>query len=100
MVGIKIRNVCSWTALCLLFYPRNLNPISSQFSRVESEISLIHHQLSHNREEIEDQFYQRKHKSALSIGLKETEFNDLSWGLMSQCPHQKAALCLTCLTVC
>lgn len=28
------------------------------------------------------------------------QFNDLSWGLMSQCPHQKAALFVTCLTEC
>lgn len=88
-------------APCSLFYPRNLNPMSSQSApstvwNITDSSPTIH--LTIGRK-----FKTSSIKGSINLpfpSASKKQFNDLSWGLMSQCPHQKAALCLTCLTVC
>lgn len=74
---------------------------AASLAPVVSEISLNHQPLfiSQQGRRLETVPSEEFETCPFASFLKK-QFNDLSWGLMSQCPHQKAALFVTCLTEC
>lgn len=74
---------------------------AASLAPVASEISLNHQPLSISQQGRRSELVLSKEVETCPFAsFLKKQFNDLSWGLMSQCPHQKAALFVTCLTEC
>lgn len=89
-----------WLFVCSSILATSILRAASR-APVVSEISLNHQPLfiSQQGRRLEPALSEEFETCPFASFLKK-QFNDLSWGLMSQCPHQKAALFVTCLTEC
>lgn len=89
-----------WLFVCSSILATSILRAASR-APVVSEISLNHQPpfISQQGRRLEPALSEESETCPFASFLKK-QFNDLSWGLMSQCPHQKAALFVTCLTEC